>query len=151
MPNTPALVGQGATGLCRGRHARDEDVALALLLTNAVGISREVSESMMDALTGLSGSGPAFVMLVIESMADGAVRAGLPRQVALELAAQTVKGAAALVLETGKHPGELKDMVTSPGGTTIAGVEALEAHGLRKAMMAAVTAAAERSSQLSKK
>jgi pyrroline-5-carboxylate reductase len=104
---------------------------------------------MMDAVTGVSGSGPAYVMLVIEAMADGGVRAGLPRATALRLAAQTVRGAAALLLSTEKHPGELKDMVTSPGGTTIAGVAALEEAGLRNALIAAVTAAAQRSKELS--
>jgi pyrroline-5-carboxylate reductase len=149
MPNTPALIGEGASGLCRGRHATDQDAALAHLLLSAVGICEQVSEEMMDAVTGVSGSGPAYVMLVIEAMADGGVRAGLPRATALRLAAQTVRGAAALLLSTGKHPGELKDMVTSPGGTTIAGVAALEEAGLRNALIAAVTAATLRSRELS--
>lgn len=149
MPNTPALVGMGATGVCAGTHATEEDMALSLALLSAVGITEAVDESMMDAVTALSGSGPAFVMLVIEAMADGAVRAGLTRSTALELAAHTVRGAAALLIETKKHPGELKDMVTSPGGTTIAGIEALEAAGLRSAMMAGITAAAKRSKKLS--
>lgn len=149
MPNTPALIGQGATGVCAGTNATDADLDLARELLAAAGSSVVVQESMMDAVTGLSGSGPAFVMMVIEAMTDGAVRAGLPRPLAQELAAQTVKGAAAMLQETGKHPGELKDMVTSPAGTTIAGVEALEAAGLRNAMISAVTAAAARSRELS--
>lgn len=150
MPNTPSLVGKGATGLSAGEHVGEADVQVAQSLLSAVGICEIIPESMMDALTGVSGSGPAYVMLVIEAMADGGVRAGLPREVALKLAAQTVFGSAALLLETGKHPGELKDMVTSPGGTTIAGVAALESAGLRSALIDAVTAAAERSRELSK-
>jgi pyrroline-5-carboxylate reductase len=149
MPNTPALVGMGATGLTPGVCATEADLELAKTLLGAVGITETVDESMMDAVTALSGSGPAFVMLVIESMADGAVRAGLSRSTALELAAHTVRGAAALLIETKKHPGELKDMVTSPGGTTIAGIEALEAAGLRSAVIAGITAAAKRSKKLS--
>ncbi len=151
MPNTPALVGEGASGVSAGINASPGDVALARQLMGAVGICELINESMMDALTGVSGSGPAYVFLAIEAMADGGVRAGLPRPTALRLAAQTMKGAAALVLETGKHPGELKDMVTSPGGTTIAGVAALEAAGFRNALISAVTAAAGRSKELSKK
>jgi pyrroline-5-carboxylate reductase len=150
MPNTPALVGKGATGLSAGQHVGPAEVELAQSLLSAVGICEVVAESLMDAVTGVSGSGPAYVMLVIEAMADGGVRAGLPRNVALKLAAQTVFGSAALLLETGKHPGELKDMVTSPGGTTIAGVAALEAAGLRSALIDAVTAATARSRDLSK-
>lgn len=149
MPNTPALVGEGASGLSRGSHATLEDVLFAQVLLGSVGICEQVTEAMMDAVTGLSGSGPAYVMLVIEAMADGGVRAGLPRSVALRLAAQTVRGAATLLLQTQKHPGELKDMVTSPGGTTIAGVAALEEAGFRSALIAAVTAATERSRELS--
>jgi pyrroline-5-carboxylate reductase len=149
MPNTPALVGMGATGVAPGSRATPQDVELAGTLLGAVGITETVDESMMDAVTALSGSGPAFVMMVIESMADGAVRAGLSRSTALELAAHTVRGAAALLIETQKHPGELKDMVTSPGGTTIAGIEALEAAGLRSAIIAGITAAAKRSKKLS--
>lgn len=149
MPNTPALIGMGATGIAAGLRATPEDLELAGVLLGAVGITETVEESMMDAVTALSGSGPAFVMLVIESMADGAVLAGLPRATALEFAAHTVRGAAALLIETQKHPGELKDMVTSPGGTTIAGIEALEAAGLRSAVIAGITAAAKRSKKLS--
>lgn len=150
MPNTPALIGEGATGLCGGRHATEEDLDLAQTLLDAAGMTVRVTESMMDAVTAVSGSGPAFVMLVIEAMTDGGVRAGLPRPLAQALAAQTVRGSATMLQQTGKHPGELKDMVTSPGGTTIAGVEALEARGLRGALIAGVVAAAERSRELGK-
>jgi pyrroline-5-carboxylate reductase len=149
MPNTPALVGEGATALCAGAHVEPKDLELAERLMSAGGLTVRVDESMMDAVTGLSGSGPAFVMLVIEALADGGVRAGLPRAVAHRLAAQTVLGSARLVLETGRHPGELKDSVTSPGGTTIAGIEVLEKGGLRGTLLSAVLAAAERSKQLS--
>jgi pyrroline-5-carboxylate reductase len=151
MPNTPALVGEGATGLCSGSKATREDLALAETLLGAVGITEVVYESMMDAVTGVSGSAPAYVMLMIEAMADGAVRVGLPRDTALRLAAQTVRGAATMLLETGKHPGALKDMVTSPGGTTIAAVAALEENGFRHALISAVTAAALKSKALSEK
>lgn len=151
MPNTPALVGVGATGLCPGAAATAADVALAERLLSAVGITVVVKESQMDALTGLSGSGPAFLMLVIEAMADAGVHAGLPRQVAQKLAAQTVRGAGALALETGRHPAELKDQVTSPGGTTIAGVRALERGELRSTIIEAVLAATARSRELAGK
>lgn len=149
MPNAPALIGQGASALCRGKLATDADEHLAIALLGAVGTTEVVDEAMMDAVTAVSGSGPAFVMLVIEAMTDGAVRAGLPRATAQRLATQTVLGSAVLLQETGRHPGELKDMVTSPGGTTIAGIEALEAGGLRSALISAVTKAAERSRVLS--
>lgn len=126
MPNTPCLVGEAASGFSLGTHATNEDRKLVKKLLDAVGVSVEVPENLLNAVTGLSGSGPAYVFQFIEALSDGGVRAGLPRQVATMLAAQTVKGAAEMVLNTGKHPGELKDGVTSPGGTTIAGVEALE-------------------------
>lgn len=148
MPNTPALIGEGATGICSGKHATDIDLTLAQTLLSAAGMTVAVTEGMMDAVTAVSGSGPAFVMLVIEAMTDGGVRAGLPRAIAQALAAQTVRGAATMLQQTGKHPGELKDMVTSPAGTTIAGIEALEARGLRSAMIAGVMAAAARSREL---
>lgn len=148
MPNTPALVQHGATAIAPGRHATEADLELARLVFDAVGISIALEERHLDAVTGLSGSGPAYVFLMLEALADGGVRVGLPRQSALRLATQTVLGAAALLLETGKHPGQLKDMVTSPGGTTIAGVHALERGGLRATLMSAVQAATERSREL---
>lgn len=148
MPNTPALVGKGAAAFCRGKAATDADAAAARLLLGSVGIAVELPESLMDAVTGLSGSGPAFVYIMIEAMADGGVRAGLPRAESLKLAAQTVLGAAAMVLDTGLHPGALKDMVASPGGTTIAGIAELEKHGMRSAFIEAVHAAARRSAEL---
>lgn len=148
MPNTPALVGKGAAAFARGPGAGDDDAALARRLLGSVGLATEVPESLLDAVTGLSGSGPAFVYVAIEALADGGVHAGLPRPAALELAAQTVLGAASMVLETGQHPGALKDMVTSPGGTTIAGLASLEKSGFRAALIDAVSAAAERSAEL---
>lgn len=151
MPNTPALVGAGATALARGAHATNADLEQARQLFQAVGIAHVVDESLLDAVTGLSGSGPAFVFLAIEALADGGVKVGLARPVAMALAAQTVMGAAKLVLESGDHPGKLKDQVTSPGGTAIAGVHALEMGGLRAALIAAVEAATRRSHELGEK
>jgi pyrroline-5-carboxylate reductase len=151
MPNMPALVGASATALSRGPNASDEDMTVARALFEAVGTAVVVDEPLLDAVTGLSGSGPAFVFIAIEALADGGVKAGLPRAAALSLAAQTVLGAARLVLESGRHPGELKDQVTSPAGTTIAGVSALEARGFRGALMEAVEAAARRSRELGEK
>ncbi|WZP00051.1 pyrroline-5-carboxylate reductase [Isosphaeraceae bacterium EP7] len=151
MPNTPALIGQGASGYCLGEHALEGDEATVRVCLDAAGRSYRVPESLMDAVTGLSGSGPAFAYLMIEALSDGGVRAGLPRDVATALAAQTLLGSAAMVLETGLHPGALKDQVTSPGGTTIAGVHALERGGLRAALMDAVMAAAARSAELGSK
>ncbi len=148
MPNTPALVLSGAAGISPGSAATAEDVALVEQIFNAVGRSVVVGDDMMDAVTGLSGSGPAFVFALIEGLSDGGVLTGLTRQMATLLAAQTVLGAAKMVLETGKHPGELKDMVTSPAGTTIAGMHALERGGLRGLMMEAVRRATERSAAL---
>jgi pyrroline-5-carboxylate reductase len=151
MPNTPALVGAGATALARGAHATDADLEQARALFDAVGVTAIVEEHHLDAVTGLSGSGPAFLFIVIEALADGGVKVGLARPVAMALAAQTVLGSAKLVIETKEHPGRLKDMVTSPGGTAIAGVHALEIGGLRAALIAAVEAAAKRSHELGEK
>jgi len=148
MPNTPCLVGQSASGYCLGPRATDADGELVEKLLSAVGLAMAVDEPLLDAVTGLSGSGPAFVYVMIEALADGGVRMGLKREVALKLAAQTLRGAAQMVLETGEHPAVLKDRVASPGGTTIAGLEALEAGGLRGTLMAAVEAATHRSIEL---
>ncbi len=150
MPNTPALVGASASGFAAGSGATSDDAALAQRLLSAVGVAYEVKESLLDAVTGLSGSGPAYVYLMIEAMSDGGVAAGLPREVATRLAAQTLLGGAKMVLETGQHPGALKDMVTSPGGTTIDGVHELEKAGIRSALMNAVRAAARKSRRLGK-
>lgn len=148
MPNTPALVLAGAAGISPGQAATTQDIALVERMFNAVGRAMVVSDEMMDVVTGLSGSGPAFIFALIEGLSDGGVLMGLARQTATLLAAQTVLGAAKMVLETGKHPGELKDMVTSPAGTTIAGMHALENGGLRGLMMEAVRRATERSAAL---
>jgi pyrroline-5-carboxylate reductase len=147
MPNTPCLVGEAAVGVARGSIAMDADVTAAIALFRGVVV--EVPEKLLNAVTALSGSGPAYVFLMIEALADGGVKAGLPRATALKLAAQTVKGSAALQLATGTHPGQLKDQVCSPGGTTIAGVAALEEHGFRAAAIAAVTAAKARADEMS--
>ncbi len=148
MPNTPCLIGQSASGYCLGPGATPADGQLVAQLLSAVGRAYAVDEKLLDAVTGLSGSGPAFVYVMIEALSDGGVRMGLPRDVALALAAQTVRGAAQMVLETGEHPGVLKDRVASPGGTTIAGLQALESGGLRGTLMAAVEAATRRSIEL---
>jgi pyrroline-5-carboxylate reductase len=148
MPNTAAIALAGATGIAPGSHARPEDLRFARTLFDAVGRSAVLDESALDAVTGLSGSGPAYVMLIIDALADGGVKVGLSRETALMLAAQTVYGSAKLLLETGEHPGRLKDMVTSPGGTTIAGLHALEAGGLRHTLMNAVEAATRRATEL---
>jgi len=148
MPNTPALVGASATGFAAGKSALPADAALAQQLFSSVGVAFQVKESLLDAVTGLSGSGPAYVYLFIEALSDGGVAAGLPREAATRLAAQTVLGSARMVLETGLHPGALKDMVTSPGGTTIEGIHELELGGLRGTVMSAVRAAADKSKKL---
>jgi pyrroline-5-carboxylate reductase len=148
MPNTPALVLAGAAGLCAGTHATPADLEIARVLFDALGKTVVVSEYLMDAVTGLSGSGPAYIFVLIEALADGGVKMGLGREAALTLAAQTVYGSAKLLLETGLHPGELKDRVTSPAGTTIAGLAALEAHAFRGAIIDAVERATLRSREL---
>ncbi len=148
MPNTPALIGEGATALCAGRFANGEDLARAARLFETVGVVVTVAESQMDAVTGLSGSGPAYVYTLIEALADGGVREGLPREVAHALAVQTVLGASRLVKETGEHPALLRERVCSPGGTTISGMGVLEKKGFRAALMEAVAAAARRSREL---
>ena len=148
MPNTPALVLAGAAGLCSGSHATPADLDVARVLFDALGRTVMVSEYLMDAVTGLSGSGPAYIFVLIEALADGGVKMGLTREAALTLAAQTVYGSAKLLLETGLHPGELKDRVTSPAGTTIAGLHALEAHAFRGAVIDAVERATLRSREL---
>lgn len=151
MPNTPCLVGASAAGFAAGPAATHADGELVAKLFNAVGKAFALPEHLLDAVTGLSGSGPAFVYVLIEALADGGVRVGLPRDVALALAAQTVYGSAKMVLETGSHPAVLKDAVASPGGTTIAGLHALERAGFRAAAMDAVEAAAKRSTELGAK
>jgi pyrroline-5-carboxylate reductase len=151
MPNTAALVGEAATAIAWGRGVTNADQALVRKLFGAVGTTVEVAEPQMDAVTGLSGSGPAYVFTVIQGLADGGVQAGLPRAVALQLAAQTVLGAAQLVLATGGHPLQLRDQVASPAGTTIAGIAVLEERGVAGAFMAAVAAATARSKELAGK
>lgn len=151
MPNTPALVGTGAAGFVLGAKAAKDDAAVVERVMSAVGLACAVhDEKLLDAVTGVSGSGPAYAYMLIDAMSDGGVKAGLPRDVARALAAQTVMGAAKMVLDTQKHPGQLKNEVESPGGTTIAGTSALEANGFRHAVISAVTAAAERSTELGK-
>ena len=148
MPNTPALVGAGAAAFAIGKSATAADGELAKKLLSAVGIAFQVKESLLDAVTGLSGSGPAYVYQFIEALSDGGVAAGLPRDIATKLAAQTVLGGAKMVLETGQHPGTLKDQVTSPGGTTIEGLHALEKGKMRATVISAVRAATEKSKKL---
>ncbi len=150
MPNTPSLVGKGATAFSLGARCVEGDLETVEKLLGAVGISVEVPEKQMDAVTGLSGSGPAYIYLIIEALADGAVRQGLPRAEALRLAAQTVSGAAEMVIRTGMHPAVLKDMVTSPGGTTITGLSVLEEKNVRSALISAVSAATQRAVELGK-
>ncbi len=148
MPNTAAIAMAGATGIAPGPRATEQDVATTQTLFDAVGRSVVLDESLIDAVTGLSGSGPAYIMLIIEALADGGVKVGLHRDTALLLAAQTVYGSAKLQLDTGEHPGRLKDMVTSPGGTAIAGLHTLESGGLRRTLIDAVETATRRAQEL---
>lgn len=148
MPNTPALVLEGCTGICPGENVTPEELARVERLMNSFGRAYVIPERLMDAVTGVSGSSPAYVFLLIEAMADGAVAAGMPRKQAYEFAAQAVLGSAKMVLETGMHPGELKDMVCSPGGTTIEAVRVLEEKGLRAAVMAAMEACIEKAKRM---
>ncbi len=148
MPNTAAMVGMSATAIAGGAHATDEDLAVARAVFEAIGRVVVVDEYHLDAVTGLSGSGPAYIFLIIEALADAGVKVGLSRDIALELAAQTLLGSAHMLLETGEHPGRLKDQVTSPGGTAIAGLHTLEAGGLRTTLINAVEAATRRAKEL---
>ena len=148
MPNTPCQIGAGAVGFSRGECVTDEQAAIAKSIFDSVGVSFELPERMLDAVTGLSGSGPAYIYLIIEALSDAGVRVGLPRGVALALATHTMLGSARMVMESGEHPAKLKDQVTSPGGTTIAGIDALEKAGLRSALIEAVKAATARSAEL---
>ena len=145
MPNTPAMVGEGMTGVCPGENISEEDLALVMKLCAMFGKAQCVPERLMDVVTGVSGSSPAYVFMMIEAMADGAVADGMPRAQAYEFAAQAVLGSAKLMLETGKHPGELKDMVCSPGGTTIEAVRVLEDKGFRSALIEAEKACVRKS------
>ena len=150
MPNTPALIRKGASALSRGKAVSSAQMEMSLALFGAVGKAVEVEEKMMDAVTGLSGSGPAYVLLVIEALIDAGVFMGLPRQTARELVVQTVVGTSMMLENTGKHPAELKDMITSPGGTTIHGIQVLESYSVRGAFMECVEAATQRSAELGK-
>ena len=148
MPNTPALVDAAATAIARGEHARESDLEDAKRIFDSIGITVILDESQLDAVTGLSGSGPAYVFLILEALSDAGVKVGLSRRTAQLLAAQTLLGSAKLLLETNEHPGRLKDMVTSPGGTAITGLHTLENGGLRTTLMNAVEAATRRSREL---
>jgi pyrroline-5-carboxylate reductase len=148
MPNTPALIGEGVTALAGSATATQADLDQAMRIFDAVGLTVVVKEELMNAVTGLSGSGPAYGFIIIEALSDAGVRMGLSRDIALKLAAQTLLGAAKLCLKGDKHPGELKDMVTSPAGTTIAGIKALEEGKIRATLMAAVEAATLRAREL---
>lgn len=151
MPNTPCLVGEAASGFSPSSCVSSIDANLVKELLETVGVAFQVPENLLDAVTGLSGSGPAYVFQIIEALSDGGVKMGLPRKVATTLAAQTLKGAATMLLKTGEHPGLLKDRVTSPAGTTIAGIAAMEDHRVRAGMIAAVEAATKRSAELGKR
>lgn len=148
MPNTPALVGEGCSAVCFNEKVSVEEKELCMKLIGSFGMAEEIPEKLIDAFAGVSGCSPAFVFMFMEALADGGVAAGLPRKQAYAFAAQAVMGSAKLMLETGKHPGELKDMVCSPGGTTIEGVRVLEEKGLRGAVMDAVKATVDKSQKL---
>lgn len=148
MPNTPCLIRHGMIALAKGHHATDDDIALAREIFGSMGRTVVVDEKHMDAITGLSASGPAYVYMIIESLAEGGVKLGLPRELSTELSAQTLLGASALVLQTGEHPAKLKDMVTTPAGCTIDGLLELEEGGLRVTLIKAVVRAAQRARQL---
>lgn len=150
MPNTPALVGEGMSGLCCNEYVTDEEFDQVHQIFESFGKAEKITENLMDAVVGVSGSGPAYVYMFIEAMADAGVAQGLPRQQAYTFAAQTLLGSAKMVLETGKHPGELKDAVCSPAGTTIEAVNVLEKKGMRSAVIEAVTAAAKKNHALGK-
>lgn len=150
MPNTPALIKQAATAIASGAHATEEDMERAETIFSKIGIVRTVEEYQLDAITGLCGSGPAYIFLIIEAFADAGVKVGLSREIATELAVQTLQGSARLLQETREHPGKLKDQVTSPGGTAIAGLHTLEEGGLRTTIMNAVEAATLRARELGK-
>lgn len=148
MPNTPCLIGSGAAAFALGPGATQADSEIVKALLSSVGVAYQVDERQLDAVTGLSGSGPAYVYTMIEALSDGGVQMGLPRELSIALAAQTVAGAARMVLETGEHPAVLRDRVTSPGGTTIAGIAELERSGVRSALIQAVQSATRRSAEL---
>jgi pyrroline-5-carboxylate reductase len=148
MPNTPCLIRQGMTAICRGKHATQKDLTMAQAIFSAMGRTVVVDEKHMDAITGLSASGPAYVYMIIESLAEGGVKLGLPRELSTELSAQTLLGSSALVLHTGEHPAKLKDIVTTPAGCTIDGLLELEEGGLRVTLIKAVVRAAERAREL---
>ncbi len=150
MPNTPCLVGATAAAYSLGKHATEDDRTFVHEVLNTVGKGYLVEEHLLDAVTGLSGSGPAFIYIVIEALSDGGVKMGLPRATSTTLAAQTVFGAAKMVIESGMHTAELKEFVTSPGGTTIEGVHTLEKNGIRNALIDAVEAATRKSKRLGK-
>ncbi|MBN1998620.1 pyrroline-5-carboxylate reductase [candidate division KSB1 bacterium] len=149
MPNIPAVIDEGASGLCLGQYAQDIDRDIAVQIFEAVGKVEVVLESQMDVITALSGSGPAYIYMIIEALTDGGVMMGLPRDVATRLATQTVLGSAKLVRETAIHPAVLKDQVTTPGGTTISAIKELEIHGLRPMLIRAVEVATQKSKELS--
>jgi len=151
MPNTPALILEGATAISPGNHTTENDIRFANEIFSAVGVVAIVDETQMDAVTGLSGSGPAYIFMIIEALSDAGVKMGLSRKVAMKLAAQTVAGAAKLQIESQMHPGRLKDMVTSPGGTAIAGLHTLEQGGIRTTLMNAVESATMRAKELGNK